>query len=177
MEEYAVGSGGDYSLYQGGVVHMNGTTNCTIDHNLFDAIGGNGVFLTDFNRHGLIAANEMRHIGENGVAMRGSTDWVDGRGGNQPRFNEISGNMIHHLGLYTKQSCAIFSAVSCQNTISENIMFHGPRALVNMNDGFGGDTLIARYGKYPGSCCLSPLETQRCRDMLLLSLTKGCLAQ
>ena len=89
----------------------------------------------DFNRHALISANEMRHIGENGVAMRGSTDWVDGRGGNQPRFNEISGNMIHHLGLYTKQSCAIFSAVSCQNTISENIMFHGPRALVNMNDG------------------------------------------
>jgi hypothetical protein len=28
MEEYAVGSGGDYSLYQGGVVHMNGTMNC-----------------------------------------------------------------------------------------------------------------------------------------------------
>lgn len=24
MEEYAVGSGGDYSLYQGGVVHLNG---------------------------------------------------------------------------------------------------------------------------------------------------------
>jgi hypothetical protein len=143
MEEYAVGSGGDYSLYQGGVVHMNGTTNCTVDHNLFDAVGGNGVFLTDFNRHALITANEMRHIGENGVAMRGSTDWVDGRGGNQPRFNEISGNMIHHLGLYTKQSCAIFSAVSCQNKISQNIMFHGPRcapcdnfateALVNVN--------------------------------------------
>ena len=44
----------------------------------------------------------MRHIGENGVAMRGSTDWVDGRGGNQPRFNTIDGNLIHHLGLYTK---------------------------------------------------------------------------
>ena len=60
MEDYAVGSGGDYSLYQGGVVHMNGTANCTVDHNLFDAVGGNGVFLTDFNRHALISANEMR---------------------------------------------------------------------------------------------------------------------
>jgi hypothetical protein len=107
----------------------------TVDHSLFDSVGGNGIFLTDFNRHALISANEMRHIGENGIGMRGSTDWVDGRKGNQPRYNEISGNIIHHLGLYTKQSCAIFSAVSCQNTISENIMFHGPRALVNMNDG------------------------------------------
>jgi len=103
-----------------------GTENCTIDHNLFDAVGGNGVFLTDYNRHALITANgkskftkalsavacdlwvffdrlrvsiEMRHIGENGVAMRGSTEWVDGRGGNQPRFNTIDGNLIHHLGL------------------------------------------------------------------------------
>ena len=49
MDEYAVGSGGDYSLYQGGVVHMNGTANCTVDHSLFDAVGGNGIFLTDFN--------------------------------------------------------------------------------------------------------------------------------
>ena len=52
-----------------------------------------------------------------------------GRGGNQPRFNRIEGNLIHHLGLYTKQSCAVFSAVSCQNTIAENVMFHGPRAV------------------------------------------------
>ena len=78
MEKSAVGSGGDYSLFRGGVVHLNGTENCTVDHSLFDAIGGNGIFLTDYNRHALITANEMRHIGENGVAMRGSTDWVDG---------------------------------------------------------------------------------------------------
>jgi hypothetical protein len=85
-------------------------------------------------RHASITANEMRHIGENGVGMKGSTVWVDGRDGNQPRFNSIDGNLIHHLGLYTKQACAIFSAVSCQNNITNNIMFHGPRALVNMND-------------------------------------------
>ena len=46
MEDYAVGSGGDYSVYQGGAVHLNGTANCTIDHSLFDAVGGNAVFLT-----------------------------------------------------------------------------------------------------------------------------------
>ena len=127
MEDYAVGSGGDYSVYRGGTVHLNGTQNCTVDHSLFDAVGGNGVWLTDFNRNAVVAGNEMRHIGENGVGMRGSPHWVDGRGGDQPRFNLIEGNLIHHLGLYTKQSCAIFSAVACQNTIRNNVMFHGPR--------------------------------------------------
>ena len=42
----------------------------------------------------------------------------------------------------TKQACAVFSAVSCQNLIEENVFFHGPRALFNMNDDFGGDTVI-----------------------------------
>ena len=38
-----------------------------------------------------------------GVGFTGETAWVDGTGGNQPRFNTVSGNVIHHLGLYTKQ--------------------------------------------------------------------------
>ena len=132
-------------VHRGASVHLNGTSNCTVDHNLFDGIGGNGVWLTDFNRYALVSANEMRHIGENGIGMTGSVEnWIDGRNGNQPRFNTIEGNLIHHLGLFTKQSCAIFSALSCQNTISSNIMFHAPRALVNLNDGFGGHSVIER---------------------------------
>lgn len=78
------------------------------------------------------------------MAVAGTTDWADGTGGNQPRRNLIEGNLIFHVGLYTKQSCAIFNAVACQNTIRNNIMFHGPRALLNMNDGFGGNTVIER---------------------------------
>lgn len=144
MANYTVPSGGDYSVFRGAAVHLNQTSNCTVDHNLFDGVGGNGVSLTDFNQHTLITANEMRFVGENGVVMTGSTVWVDGRDMNQPRFNTISGNLIHHLGLYTKQSCAVFSGVSCQNTIEDNIFFHAPRALFNMNDGFGGDTHIRR---------------------------------
>lgn len=42
---------------------------------------------------------------------------------------QVSGNVIHHLGLYTKQACAVFSAVSCQNLIEDNVFFHGPRAV------------------------------------------------
>jgi hypothetical protein len=142
MANYSVGSGGDYSVHRGAAVRLEGTENVTVDHNLFDGVGGNGVWLHAYNRHAQILANEMRNIGENGVGFTGETEWVDGTGGNQPRFNNIEGNLINHLGLYTKQSCAVFSAVSCQNTIQDNVFFHGPRALFNMNDDFGGDTVI-----------------------------------
>lgn len=142
MSEYTVPSGGDYTASKTAAVTLSGTSNVTVDHSLFDGVGGNAVALIDFNRHARIAANEMRFLGENGVILVGSTDWVDGRTGTQPRQCSVEGNLIHHIGLYTKQSCAVFSAVACQNRIESNVMFHGPRALVNVNDGFGGDTLI-----------------------------------
>ena len=45
-------------------VFLNGTENATVDHCLFDALGGNGVFLNDYTRGGLVAANEFRDLGE-----------------------------------------------------------------------------------------------------------------
>jgi len=144
MHNHTAPSGGDYAVFKGGCVHFNGTRGCSVQQCLFDAVGGNAVWLSDYNRNASIANNEMRNIGENGVGLAGRTEWVDGRGGDQPRFNTITGNMIHHLGLYNKQACAIFHAVSCQNEVSKNILFHGPRALFNLNDEFGGATRVAQ---------------------------------
>lgn len=103
-----------------------------------------GVWLSDYNRGADVSFNEIRFPGENGIGLSGSTQWVDGRDGNQPRHNTVQGNIIHHVGLFTKQSCAIFLAVSCLNNITGNILYHSPRALLNQNDGFGGGS---RYTK------------------------------
>lgn len=43
MEEYTVPSGGDYAASRTAAVTCNGTWNTTIDHSLFDAVGGNAV--------------------------------------------------------------------------------------------------------------------------------------
>ena len=90
-----------------------------------DRVGGNGIALSDYNRHASIVDNEIAHPGENGVLLVGKARWVDGLDGNQPRWNTVARNVIHHVGLYTKQSCAIFYALSCQNTIASNVMFAG----------------------------------------------------
>jgi len=131
MRGYTAPSGGDYSVSRTATVRLQGTRNASVDHCPLFA-------LIDFNRNASVSANEMRLLGENGVILVGSTDWVDGRGGDQPRFNDVSENLIYHFGLYTKQSCAVLSAAACQNTIERNVLFHGPRALININDGFGG---------------------------------------
>ena len=71
---YTVPSGGDYAVHRGAAVHLNGTANSTVDHCLFDAVGGSAVWLTDYNRGVRVTANEMRHLGDNGVGMTGSTE-------------------------------------------------------------------------------------------------------
>jgi len=72
----------------------------------------------------------------------GYAEGIDGTGGNQPRFTTITGNLVHEMGNFEKQSSPWFQAISCQTTLSKNIMFNGPRALINFNDGFGGGNQI-----------------------------------
>jgi hypothetical protein len=50
---------------------QNHTEGCLVDHSLFDALGGNGVWLTDYNRNTTIVANELRFLGENGIGLTG----------------------------------------------------------------------------------------------------------
>eukprot|EP00729_Bicosta_minor_P016444 gene16444-2166_t len=62
----------------------------------------------------------------------------DGRAGNQPRGSKIIGNIVSEVGMWEKQSSAWFQAVTAQSQIHGNVFYNGPRAAINVNDGFGG---------------------------------------
>ena len=55
----------------------------------------------------------------------------DGRGGDQPRFTRVVGNIAYEIGIWEKQSSFYHQSKSCQNEISGNIHFQGPRAGIN----------------------------------------------
>ena len=59
----------------------------------------------------------------------------DGRAGEQPRFTNVSANLVHELGIYQKQSSFWFQAMTAQTELIENVHFNGPRAGINFNDG------------------------------------------
>lgn len=44
---------------------------------------------------------------------------------------------------YQKQSSCYFQARSAQTTIRGNLLFNGPRAMINFNDGMGGGNEVA----------------------------------
>ncbi|ETO36005.1 hypothetical protein RFI_01057 [Reticulomyxa filosa] len=76
-----------------------------------------------------------------GLSNNASMGW-DGTNDNQPRGLTITQNYVHELGIWEKQSSFYFQAKSCQNFIAYNIFYNGPRAGINFNDGFGGNSHI-----------------------------------
>ena len=149
MDPHGMPSGGDWALERMGALFIEGTMNVTVDSCIFERLDGNGIMVSSYNRNTTIQGNEFAWIGSTAIAQWGYTigtvipgmGW-DGTYGAQPRFSRILNNYVHELGIWEKQSSFYFQAKSCQNLIKGNIFFNGPRAGINFNDGFGGDSNV-----------------------------------
>jgi len=159
LDPHGMPSGGDWALQRSGAVLLEGTEAVTVADSLLTMLDGNGVFLSAYNRNATIANNEASWIGDNAFASWGVTGTClnancsralkykvgpDGRAGEQPRFTNVTGNLVREIGIYQKQSSFWFQALTAQSLLHGNVHFNGPRAGINFNDGFGGGDVIER---------------------------------
>ena len=153
MDPHGMPSGGDWALERMGAIFLEGTKNVTIDSCIFEDLDGNGIMVSGYNRNTTITRNEFVWLGSTAIGQWGYTKTIDsaapgmgwdGTDGNQPRFSNISYNLAHELGIWEKQSSFYTQAKSCQNIITNNIFFNGPRAGINFNDGFGGASTVTQ---------------------------------
>ena len=142
FDHYEVPSGGDWSIHRGGALFIEGVDGFLLQNCLFDAPGGNAVFLSNFVRHAVIEGNEFVFVGESAIAAVGSSSLMDGTDENQPRGTRVIRNLMHENGIFGKQTSAYIQSVACQTELIGNVMFNGPRAGINFNDGFGGGNLV-----------------------------------
>merc|ERR1712228_681277 len=160
--DHGLPSGGDWSLARIGALYFdNGTRDIMIHQNLFTRLDGNTISINQFARNITIHRNEIVYNGDNVVSAWGYTtypddinastplpsEWgmgYDGTKGNQPREIIFTQNFVHEIGIWEKQSSMWFQAKSCSNVINGNIFFNGPRAGINFNDGFGGNSTIKK---------------------------------
>ncbi|XP_065179510.1 uncharacterized protein LOC135809986 [Sycon ciliatum] len=146
LEPHGVPSGGDWGLQRTGAIFLEGTEHVMFDSCIFERLDGIGVMISGYNRYATVTRSEFVWIGDSAIASWGYTSGVpkvpgvgwDGTDGNHPRYNQITYNLVHELGIWEKQSSFYFQAKSCMNNIRGNIHYNGPRAGVNFNDGFGG---------------------------------------
>ena len=142
FKDYEVPSGGDWAIHRGGAVFVEGVDGFLIQNCLFDAPGGNGLFLSNYVRNAIVEGNEFIYMGDSAIAAIGSAELIDGTDGNQPRGTVITGNLMHEIGIFGKQTAGYVQSLACQTNFTGNVIFNGPRAGINFNDGFGGGNLV-----------------------------------
>lgn len=148
MEPHGVPSGGDWALERMAAVFVEGSERFTVKDCSFERLDGNAVMFSKYNRNGSVLDSDFAYIGSTAVVAWGHTNetdgdnWpeagVDGTDGNHPRGTTVQGNNVREVGLYEKQSSFFMQAKTAETTIAGNVFFNGPRAGINMNDGFGG---------------------------------------
>jgi hypothetical protein len=146
LQPYVVPSPGDWSIHPGGALFVDGSDDLDVDQCRFDRVGGNAIFLSGHAWRTRVTRSEFALVGDSAIATVGTL----GAGNNgitrsdYPLDTKIVGNHFHEIGVTGKQSAAWFSAVSCRTTFSGNVAYNGPRAGVNINDGFCHGHIIER---------------------------------
>lgn len=151
LEPHGTPSGGDWAVSRTAALFFEGTVGTEVDGCLLTSLDGHAVFLSGYNRGAAIVENEFVSIGETAISQWGYTDGspvpgmgFDATAGNQPRGTQVSSNLVHEVGIFTKQNSFYFQSESFNNTIADNVAYNGPRAGINFDDGLGGGSLVTR---------------------------------
>ena len=121
---------GNQAIHRGGAVYIEGAENVTVRSCFFDQVGGNGVVVSRYARDVVVQDNEMHRIGDSGVLVVGdlkydtATPW-EHLDGNYPVRTTVKGNLIHELGIFTKQVAGYFQALAANSSVTDNIILNG----------------------------------------------------
>jgi len=169
MEKYEPLARGDWAIHRGGAVFMKNAENCTVENCSFEYVGGNGVFMSAYNRNNVVKNSRFVHTGESAVCMVGSPsavrfyqtwddreilgkDWNEMRenmdlepGPKSPDYPEncvVENCIMHDIGDFGKQVAGVFISMSHKISVSHNTIYDCPRAGICINDGTWGGHII-----------------------------------
>jgi hypothetical protein len=151
----------DWTVYRGGSVVFNGAENCTISDCEFDQVGGNAVFINNYNRKISITGCYIHHAGANGIAFVGdpkavrsplfryakqdfnNIDRTPGpQSDNYPSDCIVDDCLITMTGRDEKQTSPVHISMSHKITVRHCSIYDVPRAGININEGTFGGHLI-----------------------------------
>ncbi len=151
----------DWGIARAGAVFIQDAEDVTISNSVFDRIGGNGIFMSGYNRNHLVTQNEFLENGATCVNMVGlvsavrypsswdtihHTDIQDTTPGpltdDYPKDITVSYNHMQDMGRFEKQTCGVNISMSESITVSHNTVHGSPRAGINICDGTWGGHLI-----------------------------------
>ncbi|AWW32775.1 hypothetical protein DN752_22980 [Echinicola strongylocentroti] len=169
MDEYEPLARGDWAIHRGGAVFMEGAEHCLVEDCAFEYLGGNGVFMSAYNRENVVRGCQFVHLGESAVCFVGDPssvrfyqtwddsellgkDWVKMREGmdmepgpktpDYPKNCVVENSIMHDFGDVGKQVAGIYISMSFKIRASHNTIYNCPRAGICINDGTWGGHII-----------------------------------
>ena len=148
----------DWTVYRGGAVIYNGAEDCVLTDCEFDQVGGNTVFVNNYNRRITISGCYIHGSGANGIAFVGDPATVRSpiftygpqdykqidrtpgpKGDNFPEDCLVEDCLITLTGRDEKQTAPIHISMSHKIRVNHCSIYDVPRAGININEGtFGG---------------------------------------
>ena len=151
----------DWAIYRGGALFLSGTEDCMIEDCLIDQVGGNAVFVNNFNRRVTVRGCHIAGAGGSGVAFIGDPNacynpvgWNKGnelgkidktpgpKTGNYPGDCLVDDCLIHDIGQVEKQTAGVTVDMAQGITVRHCSIYDMPRAGINFGDGCWGGHLI-----------------------------------
>ena len=151
---------------------LEGTEDCGLADCFFDAVGGNAVFVSNYNRRVKIAGCKITDAGASAICFVGdpkavrfsadeygkrvAADRIDATPGpktdNYPADCRVEDCLLHSFGVFEKQTAGVEISMSESITVSHASIYDCPRAGINIGDGCWGGHVIeylrcVRHGK------------------------------
>jgi hypothetical protein len=152
----------DWTIYRGGAIFFNGAEDCALEDSFLDQLGGNAIFVNDYNRRVTIRGCHIGQAGANGICFVGDPKAV-----RSPLFNYDQRNrmadidrtpgpktdnypadclvddcLIHETGRVEKQTAGVEIDMAQTITVRHCSIYDVPRAGINIGDGcWGGDVI------------------------------------
>ncbi len=149
----------DWTTYRGGAIFFDGAEDCVVEDSVIDQVGGNGIFVNNYNRRIAIRGCQIVGAGANGVAFVGNPGSVRSplfeyeqrqsfkdidktpgpKGDDFPADCLLEDCLIHETGRVEKQSAPVQISMSLGITVRHCSIYDVPRAGINISEGtFGG---------------------------------------
>ena len=153
---------GDWSIARLGAILFEGAQDCSVQDCTFEDLGGNGVFLSRYNRRVNVTGCRFTRLGESAVCLVGNVDAVRSpairysttlpqdqidltpgpKTPDYPAQCSIHNNLMHRFGIIGKQVAGVIISMAEEITVSHNTIYQCPRAAICINDGCWGGHIV-----------------------------------
>jgi hypothetical protein len=142
LKPYDVPSLSDWAIHRGGAVFLEGTRDCFVEACWFDAVGGNAVFVNNYNRGFSVSSCKVTGAGDSAICFVGDLEKTAGTQCAFPYECQANNNLIYDCGFYGKQIAGVYISRAKRITASHNLMYNLPRAGICIGDGTWGGHVV-----------------------------------